>query len=137
MAETSRVAGASTGGSIAADAASSNLAATDETVLHTWTQARITLQGRTTLVSRAQAEALAGLMREAALAVSGRNDATGPVVLQIELLEGGVVTGTLAVGDTTLRWTRLRGGVERGSSGSGDATRLRQLMGEAARLSSR
>ncbi len=136
MAEAARVAGAP-GGSAAPNAARSGFLPLDDASLQGWTEARITVQGRTSLVSRAQAEGLAAQIRELALAVTGRNGAMAPVLLQIELVENGVVTGTLAVGEATARWTQLRGGFEQASSGSVDAARVRQLLAEAARLAPR
>ena len=136
MAEAARVAGAP-GGSAAPNATRSGFLPLDDASLQGWTEARITVQGRTSLVSRAQAEGLAAQIRELALAVTGRNGAMAPVLLQIELVENGVVTGTLAVGEATARWTQLRGGFEQASSGSVDAARVRQLLAEAARLAPR
>jgi len=136
MAEATRPAG-NLGGSAAADAARSSPAAAGDAALQNWTEARITLEGRTSLVSRAQAGELPAQVRALALAVTGRNGATGPAVLQVELLEAGAVTGILVVGETTARWTQLRGGLEQGSSGSVDAALVRQLLAEAARLAPR
>ena len=136
MAEAARPA-SNLGGSVTADAARSRLAATGDAALQNWTEARITLEGRTSLVSRAQAGELPAQVRALALAVTGRSGATGPAVLQVELLEAGAVTGILVVGETTARWTQLRGGLEQGSSGSVDAALVRQLLTEAARLAPR
>lgn len=137
MAGSTRSAGAAPGSSIAADAARSNFGATDDAVFQGWTHARLTYQGRTIVVSRAQTGDLAAQVRAIALAVTGRKEPTGPAVLQVELLEDGVVTGALAVGAATARWTHQRPGFEQDSSGAVDAERVRQLIAEAGRAMSR
>lgn len=133
MAEAARASGAP-GVSADANSANSGFAAFDDAALQGWTQARITFQGRTAIVRRAQARNLAAHIRELAQAVSGRTGAMDTVVLQLQLLEGDAVTATLAVGEATARWTQLRGGVERESAGPVDAARVRQLLAEVAPL---
>ena len=84
-----------------------------------WTQARITVQGQTSVVLRARAQTLANLLRtqepsatewaSSALSLQAGADPTpmpGPPVITIELLQNGQAIGRLEANGSWTRWSQ-------------------------------
>lgn len=105
-----------------------------------WTQARILDgSGRGVQVDRAQAPALAGLLRDALAAGPAGLQPFGPATLRLELLQGGQRLGVLEVAGPLLRWTPAAVG---GAAGQvrlvqPDAAALQALVDELARWAGR
>lgn len=111
----------------------------DVAALDEWTQVRISVDGRSTLIARAQAGGLPAQVRALAFAATrpGGDAAVSAEAVSLELLRDGVPVGRLLVGESGARWQQLRAGFARNFAGVVDVDTARELMAEARRLLNR
>jgi len=107
------------------------------TLLDSWTQARITLDGKTVTVARASSGNFAVLLRDVAARATRSAGASGAVLMRAELLRDDELLGVLEVGESFVRRTVRLQQQELASSGTVTADQVQDLLREARRLASR
>ena len=103
-------------------------------LLDSWTQARITLDGKTVTVARSGSGNFAALLHDFAASATRNAGVPGAVVLRAELLRDGELLGVLDVGESSVRRTVRFQQQELVSSGTVTTVQVQDLLGEARRL---
>jgi hypothetical protein len=106
-------------------------------LLGNWTQARITLDGKTVTVARSASGNLAALLRDFAARATRTAGASGPVLLRAELLRDGELIGVLEVGELSVRRVVRVQQQEIVASGTVTAVEVQELLREVRGLMSR
>ena len=116
-----------------AAAARASVSAPDLSAFDMWTQARVSLDGRVSVISPGGHGALVAQLRTVANQARGAGAMAGPVVARIELLRGDEVLGTLVVGEASVQWTVRRGGMDASFSGVVPAAQVIELLEDVRR----
>ena len=116
-----------------AAAARASVPAPDLSAFDIWAQARISLDGRVSVISPGGHGALVAQLRTVANQARVAGAMAGPIVVRIELLRGDELLGTLAVGEASVQWTSRRGGTDVSFSGVVPAQQVAELLEEVRR----
>jgi hypothetical protein len=116
-----------------AAAARASVPAPDLSAFDVWTQARVSLDGRVSVITPGGHGVLVAQLRAVASQARAAGAMAGPLVARIELLRGDEVLGTLVVGEASVQWTVRRGGMDTSFSGVVAAAQVIELLEEVRR----
>jgi hypothetical protein len=127
----SAAAGGAIAGRVASDAGPAGA------MLGNWTQARITLDGKTVTLARSGSGNLAALLRDFAARATRAAGVSGAVLLRAELLRDGELIGVLEVGESSVRRVVRLQQQEVVASGTVTAEEVQELLREVRGLMGR